>query len=261
MWNLPYNYVFRQIFFIFHWSWEHLFRFSDKFSSLQWNVRLNIIGNFFVTCTSLSDDEVEENDASQNENYHKYDPVNPVVFSIQVGWAVDHWAKVAKRQLESVDEVSNDPMDIQVLDSQVPVPVSNGLCLDQGQSRVDVRVRVSNAECSDRQREHTYKNSIEKQEDSQVVDYRLKHCHDGWVKSDDPHGLEGPNQRLRNDENHDCLGHEEKGTRDQVEHRHEDTTDDVENVEPVAVVQEIIHWPHSEALDGRIAQWVNDSRQ
>ena len=46
-----------------------------------------------------------------------------------------------------------------------------------------------------------------------------------------------------------------------MENWHQDTADDIEDVEPISIIRQILPWPNLEALNGRVAHRVNYSCQ
>jgi hypothetical protein len=98
---------------------HHLFSLLDQGCLLGEDVELKELTYLFVGCRGLSNDEVQEDDASNQDDQNPNDPVNVVLSTFQLHSRIE--SEVTKGHSQGLNDVSDEETNNFVLNSRVPL--------------------------------------------------------------------------------------------------------------------------------------------
>lgn len=151
---------------VLHRLQQHYVGLHDQIDLFKLDDQIDVLLNLIVTCTCLSYDEVQE-DYRQHEDEQKvHEPVDHVHLAVHDGRPAD--VNVSYRIPEHVYYVAEELLYIVVI-IQVDDFLATALAF-AGDGTLTLEHQVSDAECTDDQREHVDQNEEEDHEEAEVVD-------------------------------------------------------------------------------------------
>ena len=115
------DYVLGELFFIFEVQEGHLFGFLDHCRLLTEDESHELGTDLLVTCGGLGNNEVQENDASDDDDQQPHEPVDDVLGVIQQNGSVE--SKVAHGHSEGREKVTNEEPDVGILGAWVLIKI------------------------------------------------------------------------------------------------------------------------------------------
>ena len=156
-----------------------------------------MVTDLLVTCRGLGDNEVQENDASDDDDQQPHEPVDDVLGVIKQNGGIE--SKVTHGHSQGREQISHKETDVGILGTWVLIQVGE-LVLE-----LSWNVLVSNTKDTQKKGEQDDQNCVEKEENSQIIDNVCKH-RNNWTQSiEDSQEEESLYQSKDNDNDHQNL--------------------------------------------------------